>query len=133
MTFGIFTTFPTEAVVLSPHPFSTRSPSSPPPTVPCVVVHGNCILAVASKIEMKGTSSTCGVAGGRGAGPRPVCVHRCTLCASVCVSIVELCFPSRLFVELCNLCKSCNKVETQNCPNRAFWIGKLFDWLQFRI
>lgn len=104
MTFGIFTTFPTEAVVLCPHPFSTLSPT--PPTAPCVVVHGNCVVAVASKIEMKGTSTTCGVEGerGGGAGPRPVCVHRCTLCACVhcgaVLSFSTLCWIMQLVQKL---------------------------------
>lgn len=42
---------------------------------------------------MKGTSTTCGVEGerGGGAGPRPVCVHRCTLCACVCVCSLWSC------------------------------------------
>lgn len=108
MTFGIFTTFPTEAVVLCPHPLSTHSPLFPllsPPAAPCVVVHGNCVVAVASKIEMKGTSSRCGVERGRGAWTT-ACLRAQVHSLSVCVhcgavrSLSTLCWIMQLVQKL---------------------------------
>lgn len=90
MTFGIFTTFPTEAVVLPPYPLSTRPPlfpSSPPPAAPCVVVHGNCVVAVASKIEMKGTSTRWAVERGKWGLDHGLFACTGALCMRVCVCV----------------------------------------------